>query len=74
LRQKAIFQGDRQVGGEQRDIVVCSTMDDGVYTDRYTASDWAYLAAGVRVEFENGLLVHYDEQDMEPEVELLARK
>jgi hypothetical protein len=57
--------------GEDRNGVVVCSIDDGVYTDKFTKDDWDYLERGVMIEFPMWGLIHYEEP--EPDLELVAR-
>ncbi len=51
-------------------VVVCS-IEDGVYSEKYTEKDWAYLQKGILIITDHGGLMHYP--DTENEFELIGR-
>lgn len=54
--------GDRVSVGWDLGTVVCS-LDTDEFGDRYPASEWRYLEAGVLIDFPRLGLVHYTEPD-----------
>ena len=52
--------GDRVgLGADTGGVVVCS-IEDGVFSEGYTADQWAYLRKGFMVEFPTLGLIHYE--------------
>lgn len=71
LDGQAVAVGDRVTLGGCPGVVVCS-MDDGVYSEEHTESQWAYLGVGVMIAFPAYGLIHYVEP--EADLRLVARK
>jgi hypothetical protein len=58
--------GDRVgLGADAGGVVVCS-IEDGVFSEGYSADQWAYLEKGFMVEFSTLGLIHYEvaEEDL----------
>lgn len=58
--------GDRVgLGADAGGVVVCS-IEDGVFSEGYSADQWAYLRKGFMVEFPTLGLIHYEvaEEDL----------
>ncbi len=63
--------GDRVALSGRPGVVVCS-IDDGIFTPDYPETQWAYLGAGVMIDFPDFGLIHYTEP--EPDLRLTARE
>jgi hypothetical protein len=51
-------------------VVVCS-IDDGVYSQEFPETSWAYKGKGIIIKADNGQIFYYDEAD--EDFELLER-
>ncbi|TDQ45655.1 hypothetical protein EV696_1181 [Permianibacter aggregans] len=57
-------------GRSKGTIVAC--IDQGIYSNKYPESDWAYLKEGVLIDTDFGGLVHYRNL-IEENIELVKR-
>lgn len=62
---RIIKVGDRvELWPNKYGVVVCS-VDDGIYTEEFSKSDWEYLKVGIMVKMDDGELMHYSELDFD---------
>lgn len=60
---RIIKVGDRiELWPNKYGVVVCS-MDDGIYAEEFSKSDWEYLKVGIMIKMDDGELIHYPELD-----------
>lgn len=62
--QIPIQLGDKVKEGDSLGVVV-AIIEDGLYSEAYSKSDWQYLNTGCLVLFDDYGLVHYSEADEE---------
>lgn len=62
---KKINVGDRvELWNNKFGYVACS-IDDGIYTEEFSRTDWAHLKKGVIVKMDDGQVMHYAEPDFD---------